>query len=437
MSASVLRPALREPLLEPMLEPISEPISEAGSLAVELRPAPAAPVEEPSALRAFRAICNLRNLTAVFYFCVLIAVARFLQSLAIVGVEEWAFSTVRFVRQCLISGALIMLALGVADAAAAGRDWSRRRVFLTAFAAASVAAALSVVVRYYVSDSPLEMLIKRPAYPLQLWASWTTIGTLAYAMLYVSRENTVTRQQMAEAECARQTLETQRVEAHLSALQAQIEPHFLFNTLANVKRLYETAPQRGREMLGSLIAYLRAALPSMRETGSTLGRELELVQSFLTILQMRMGERLTFEIRSEDGLHGARLPPMVVPTLVENAIKHGLSPLPEGGHIAVVARRDGGSLEVQVRDTGAGFTASGGAGVGLANTRARLAALYGTRASLQLAAGSPRGVTATVRLPLQFDSPAQTPPPIADAVASVASVASVAIAPEPTHKAVT
>ena len=415
MSASLLQPTLRESL------------ADAGSLAVELRPAPALADESPGALRAFRAICNLRNLAAVFYLCLLVAVARFLQSLAVVGLEEWAFSTVRFVRQCLISGTIIMVALALADAAAVGRAWSRRQVFITAFAAAAVAAALSVVVRYYVSDSPLEMLLKRPAYPLQLWASWTTIGALAYAMLYVTRQNAITRQQMAEAERARQTLEAQRVEAHLSALQAQIEPHFLFNTLANVKRLYETAPQRGREMLGSLIAYLRAALPSMRETGSTLGRELELVQSFLTILQMRMGERLTFEISAEDGLHAARLPPMVLPTLVENAIKHGLSRLPEGGHIAVVARRDDDALEVLVRDTGAGFTASGGTGVGLANTRARLAALYGSRASLQLAAGSPRGVTATVRLPLQFESPAQHPPPTADTVTD---------APEPTHKVV-
>ena len=419
MSASLLRPTLREPR--------SDSVGDPGSLAVELRPTPAV-LEAPGPLHAFRAICNLRNLAAVFYFCVAVAVARFLQSLAILELEEWAFSTLRFVRQCLISGTLIMVALALVDAAAAGRNWSRRHVFITAFVAAALAAALSVVVRYWVSDSPLEMLIKRPAYPAQLWASWTTIGMLAYAMLYVTRQNAITLQQMAEADCARQTLEAQRVEAHLSALQAQIEPHFLFNTLANVKRLYETAPQRGREMLGSLIAYLRAALPSMRETGSTLGRELELVQSFLTILQMRMGDRLTFEIRAEDGLDGARLPPMVLPTLVENAIKHGLSPLPEGGHIAVIARRDGGSLEVQVRDTGAGFTASGGAGVGLANTRARLAALYGTRSSLQLAAGSPRGVTATVRLPLQFETPGQNPPPIAERVSAM---------PEPTHKVVT
>jgi len=195
------------------------------------------------------------------------------------------------------------------------------------------------------------------------------------------------------------------VEARLRALQAQIEPHFLFNTLANVKRLYETAPVRGREMLSSLINYLQAALPTMREPGSTLGREVELVRSFLTILQMRMGERLQFSIDAPSELATARVPPMVLPTLVENAIKHGLSPLPEGGRIDIRARPEGDEqLVIEVADNGAGFSASAGSGVGLANTRSRLAALYGTEASLSLAMGTPRGVVVSVRLPLQMES---------------------------------
>ncbi len=193
------------------------------------------------------------------------------------------------------------------------------------------------------------------------------------------------------------------VEARLSALQAQIEPHFLFNTLANVKRLYETAPVRGREMLSSLISYLRAALPTMREPGSTLERELELVRSFLTILKMRMGDRLAFSIDAPRHWRRARVPPMVLPTLVENAIKHGLSPLPEGGRIDIRAASDGDrQLVIEVADDGAGFSSSGGSGVGLANTRSRLAALYGTDASLSLSTANPRGVVATVRLPLQW-----------------------------------
>jgi LytS/YehU family sensor histidine kinase len=195
-------------------------------------------------------------------------------------------------------------------------------------------------------------------------------------------------------------------EAQLTALQAQIEPHFLFNTLANVKRLYETAPDQGREMLSSLINYLRAALPAMRESGSTLGRELELARSFLTILKMRMRERLDFSIDHDPALANARVPPMVLPTLVENAIKHGLSPLPEGGRIEIHARREGDDLLVEVRDNGAGFSGTTGAGVGLANTRSRLSALYGARARMTLTAGAPRGVTASIRLPVEWETAA-------------------------------
>jgi hypothetical protein len=155
-------------------------------------------------------------------------------------------------------------------------------------------------------------------------------------------------------------------------------------------------------MLSSLIAYLRAALPGMRSPESTLGTELELVKNYLAILQMRMGERLHFGIDAQPGLLGERLPPMVLPTLVENAIKHGLSPLPEGGRIDIQARADGaGQWSVEVRDDGRGFApSSSGAGVGLANTRARLAALFGDRAALELEAQAPRGVIARVRLPV-------------------------------------
>jgi LytS/YehU family sensor histidine kinase len=169
--------------------------------------------------------------------------------------------------------------------------------------------------------------------------------------------------------------------------------------LANVKRLYETAPQRGREMLVSLIDYLRAALPSMRQTGSTLKRELELARAYLTILQMRMGERLRFTIDAEPALLAAEVPPLVLGTLIENAIKHGLSPLPEGGGIAIRARSDGEQIRIEVRDNGRGFTGHAGSGVGLANIRSRLAALHGASAGLELRANAPHGVIASVVLP--------------------------------------
>jgi sensor histidine kinase YesM len=231
-------------------------------------------------------------------------------------------------------------------------------------------------------------------------------GTAAFVMLRGTWEQRQAQRALVDAQCARDNLEAQHLQATLSALQAQIEPHFSFNTLANVKRLYETAPQRGREMLASLIDYLRAALPQLRESGSTVARELELARAYLTILQMRMGERLAFAIDADPALTAAELPPLVLPTLLENAIQHGLAPLPQGGRIDVRVARDGDALVLEVADTGRGFghAGSGGSGVGLANTRARLAALDGPAAALTLAAHPGGGVIATVRLPLRLSA---------------------------------
>jgi LytS/YehU family sensor histidine kinase len=298
----------------------------------------------------------------------------------------------------------MLLAIACAEAFATARRLSPRVALVLGVAVCLVAAALAIPVRVWVAGSDLvDSVAREPGYFVQIWALWSAVGGFGYWLFHTINAEEAARAQLADAECRREGLQAQMVEARLSALQAQIEPHFLFNTLANVKRLYETAPARGREMLSSLINYLRAALPTMREPGSTLDRELELVRSFLTILQMRMGERLMFSIEVPAALGSARVPPMVLPTLVENAIKHGLSPLPEGGRIDIRARTsDERQLVVEVADNGAGFSSSGGSGVGLANTRSRLAALYGPEASLSLSIAAPRGVVATVRLPLQY-----------------------------------
>ena len=192
-------------------------------------------------------------------------------------------------------------------------------------------------------------------------------------------------------------------------LEAQIEPHFLFNTLAHVRRLYETDPAAGARMLHNLAGYLASALPQMR-TAATLGHELDHITAYLNIQQIRMGHRLTFAIDAPTALRDAALPPLMVLTLVENAIKHGLSPLREGGRIDVRASVAGGRLIVQVADTGQGFTQSSGGGTGLANTRARLASKYGAGASLSLAHNEPRGVVATISLPYEADAAVGSPP---------------------------
>ncbi len=352
-----------------------------------------------TARTAFARILNLRSIAAVFYFCLIVVIGRALTDLQYQPFDDWALLALRFLRQNLISGLLLLATIAAADSVAVARRLGRRAALRLGVLLVLAGSAAAVVVRVWVYGA-LPMLGSDPSYLTGVWLIWALLGSLAYALVYLIREDEQQRRMLCDAEAADQSLNAQMLQARLSALQAQIEPHFLFNTLANVRRLYETTPERGREMLSCLIAYLRAALPSMRSAESTLGRELDLARSFLTILQMRMGERLQFAISAEAGLLDEPMPPMVLPTLVENAIKHGLGPLPEGGRIDIRARRAGDDLEIEVRDTGAGFTAARGSGVGLANTRSRLAGLYGSRASVQLAAGAPRGVAATLRLPL-------------------------------------
>jgi hypothetical protein len=209
---------------------------------------------------------------------------------------------------------------------------------------------------------------------------------------------------MHQAELDRVALEEQMAEARMQVLQAQIEPHFLFNTLASVRRLYQIDRDRGRAMLENLMRYFETALPRMREGNSTLAREASLIEAYLNLQKIRMADRLAFEIDVPESLREAAVPPMMLLTLVENAIKHGIAPLPEGGSVSVSARRNRANLELDVIDTGRGFQSAGGAGTGLANTRARLASLFGRAASLALSPNAPRGIRARITLPQESAS---------------------------------
>jgi hypothetical protein len=195
--------------------------------------------------------------------------------------------------------------------------------------------------------------------------------------------------------------ERQLSSLRMQALRSQIEPHFLFNTLATVKRLGNTEPVQCERLLTDLHTFVRlsqAAQPA--EGGWTLGQELELVRSYLGVIERRMDGRLSVRITVDAALQTAELPALALATLVENAVKHGITPSTRDGSIAIAARGDGADLVVAVADTGVGFGAgSGGSGIGLANTRSRLATRYASRASLALHANQPSGVVATLRLP--------------------------------------
>ena len=193
------------------------------------------------------------------------------------------------------------------------------------------------------------------------------------------------------------------LEARMEALQAQIEPHFLFNTLASIDQLIQTDPPRASRMQQSLIRYLRSAMPQMRESRRpSLGQQLDLCGAFLEIMAVRMEGRLQPVVRVPEGLRSAVFPSMMLQTLVDNAIKHGLEPKPEGGRLEIGAEVVDGQLLVHVIDTGVGFMPKAEGGVGLANVRERLKVLYNGRAELIITVPPAGGTCATIKVPYEI-----------------------------------
>jgi LytS/YehU family sensor histidine kinase len=229
-------------------------------------------------------------------------------------------------------------------------------------------------------------------------------GLLISLMFHVKFRETRAAAALHKAEAERHLLSKQAVEAELKVMQAQVEPHFLFNTLASVQYLVETDPVEASRLLGHLIGYLRAALPQLRAASTTLGREAELAREYLSILKMRIGPRLAFDVDVPAELRDHPFPPNLLISLVENAIKHGIEPAAAGGTVYVSAHRDGDALVVSVTDTGHGLATpspNGGAGVGLSNVRERLAALYGPRGRFSLEPAEPAGARAVLAVPYE------------------------------------
>ncbi|CAG9266492.1 Autolysin sensor kinase [Paraburkholderia unamae] len=209
-------------------------------------------------------------------------------------------------------------------------------------------------------------------------------------------------EQVARTAWQKEAAERTALGARLQALQAQIEPHFLFNTLATLDSLIASDPPRARELLASLNRFLRATLEASRTQSETLALQFAVLESMLAVHAMRLGPRLAYAFDLPRDCVKLAVPPMLLQPLVENALKHGIQGAVQGGRIDVSARRDGSHVELSVADTGAGFGATPGtqgAGVGLANVRERLAALYGENASLTLIENAPHGLIARVRLP--------------------------------------
>ncbi len=236
-----------------------------------------------------------------------------------------------------------------------------------------------------------------PLYLVQLLLTQALCMVLALDFLLRGREQAADAARLHGDPAARQR---ELAEARLQLLQAQVEPHFLFNTLAHLRRLAQTDPTEARAMLADLLRYLQEALPSLRSDRTTLGSELSLVSAYLALHQRRLGQaRLRWHLDVAPGVRGIALPANSLLTLVENALKHGIAPLVGGGDVRVHASLEGEQLVVTVADTGRGMGASSGHGTGLATLRARLQAQHGDAASLTLHLNQPQGLVATLRLP--------------------------------------
>jgi sensor histidine kinase YesM len=221
------------------------------------------------------------------------------------------------------------------------------------------------------------------------------ISYLSYSTARIAQ----TEAEMQKERAERLANENKLVEARLQLLQAQVEPHFLFNTLANVTSLIDTQPDQARHMLEKFIDYLRATLARTREAESSLGKEMDMIRAYLDIIQVRMGARLRYNIDVPATLNGINFPPMLLQPLVENAVKHGLEPKVEGGTLTIRVRIENGKLQLTVEDDGLGFKGERSGGLGLVNVRERLEVLYDGQAKLIMEERSPCGTRATIELP--------------------------------------
>ena len=229
-----------------------------------------------------------------------------------------------------------------------------------------------------------------------LVAIWMSLGAM------LRQRDALARNQALAFELERSELARQALDSRMHLLQAQVQPHFLFNTLANVQALVETGSPQASKVLESLIAYLRAAVPRLHEPANTLGQEVQLSRAYLELMHMRMPDRLQFALHADAEALDLRCPPMTLLTLVENAVRHGIDPSEQGGRIEISVQMHEGRCQVRVTDTGVGLQRAGdGLGTGLSTLRERLQLAFGGDAELRLTARESGGVSAELSFPAQ------------------------------------
>jgi signal transduction histidine kinase len=351
----------------------------------------------PRSLRTLLAALTLRRVTL---------------SLGLATLAAMAINPIFVTPFPVVLGRMLAIALVLLLAFTAAGVWQPPGVprWLAQVVAVCLAAPLATFVVYLPSvDGDVLQLFRHEGRTMGIISITSTVliiaPLLALGSLYRERDAQARSQALAFA-LEKSVLEKQAIDAQLRLLQAQVEPHFLFNTLANVQELVESGSARAGPVLGSLIAYLRAAMPKLHDAHPTLGAELTLVRAYLELMHMRMPDRLQFDVAVDTSLHALEFPAMALLTLVENAVRHGIDPSIEGGRIEVRAWRDAARGAVQdrihitVADTGVGLSETAAPGTGLTNLRARLAAFYGPQARVDLLDNEPRGLRAELILPM-------------------------------------
>jgi sensor histidine kinase YesM len=287
-------------------------------------------------------------------------------------------------------------ALGLAKAA-------RRNGFFIKTAYFATVPLLGVFIGFavvsLVFDFGLRAWFAKPAAIISIVFTSFVISTVLSVIFFWRERTAVAEAQMAREREKAERIERESIAANLRALQAQIEPHFLFNTLANVSSLIDADRGEAKRMLESFIRFLRSSLAATRADTTTLGAEAELIAAYLDVLQIRMGPRLRYAIEVAPELRGFELPPMLLQPVVENSIRHGLEPKVAGGEVSLRATSDGASIVIDVADTGVGFAPTTRGGVGLSNLRERLRLLYAERGSLEISEAAGGGTRVRLRLP--------------------------------------
>lgn len=346
---------------------------------------------------------------------VLLACALFSALWIPIFVSSWVIPPIRL----LMLGGLQLLAFGIFE------RWPRKlpswmaRWVLQVLAVAVMAPLAAVFIMSVTLFSHPEVWSTDPqkmfGFAILLFIGLLVSPWIAMSALY-RHINGQAAQQALSFELERSRLARDALDSRLRLLQAQVEPHFLFNTLANVRELVDSGSPQASEVLNSLITYLRAAVPNLHHSATTLGQELELVRAYLELMHMRMPDRLQFAIDAAPEALAVQCPPMTLLTLVENAIRHGIDPSEEGGQIDIKVRLQDGRCLAEVKDTGIGLSGglngslssqqpSKGLGTGLANLRERLQLVFADQAQLSLTALQPHGFCVNINIPAQW-SPA-------------------------------